>query len=402
MIKLNPLYLSGFGVSLNVDRARLQVKDGIKEPDVEPERLIVQPRNPRFDSVIIDGHSGNITLDAMKWLMRHNIPLFVLDYNGSLLSSTLPKEPTNGPLKIAQIEAYKNPEKRFYISKKLIEAKIHRTLDVINWIGSRYDLPTKNKQIIHSELQTIDKTKNRIGLLSQEARVAETYWNILYDIFPKKLCFNSRIRSKHQNNASDPINVLLNYGYAFLETQCRKALNTVGLEPTIGFLHETKQVKYALAYDIQEPFRWLIDTTVISCLEEKKFNQKDFFRMDNYVLRLKPEAVKKYLKILREKFNSSVIYCGKSYHWDTIIQLKTQQLAKYILGKTKEINFSNTSPCLVNLDEKELRNRILSLSTSEARKHGIRKNTLWHLKKRAKERKPLEVYSKISDKLTNG
>ena len=121
--------------------------------------------------------------------------------------------------------------------------------------------------------------------------------------------------------------------------------------------------------------------------------------MDNYVLRLKPEAVKKYLEIIREKFNSSVTYYGKSYHWDTIIQLKTQELAKFILGKTKEIDFSNPSPYLANVDEKKFKERILSLSTSQARKIGIRKNTLWHLKERAKEKKSLKTYSKVSKKL---
>ena len=123
--------------------------------------------------------------------------------------------------------------------------------------------------------------------------------------------------------------------------------------------------------------------------------------MDNYVLRLKPEAVKKYLEIIREKFNSTALYKDKNYCWDIIIQLKTQELAKFILGKTKKIDFSNPSPYLVNVDDKELRDSILSLSTKDARKRGIRKNTLWHLKKRAKEKKSFKIYSKISEKLTS-
>lgn len=396
---LNPLYLSGFGISLNVDRSRLHVKDGIREPDVEPETFTAQPRNPHFDSVIIDGHSGNITLDAMKWLMRHNIPLFILDYNGSLLSSTLPREPVNGPLKIVQIEVYKNPEKRLYIAKKLIETKIQRTLDIVNWIASRYDISAKNKQIIHSELQTIDKTKNRTELLTKEARVAETYWKTLYGIFPKKFNFNSRIRSKHQNKASDPINVLLNYGYAFLETQCRKALNTVGLEPTIGFLHETKQVKYSLAYDLQEPFRWLVDTTVISCIENEEFSRKDFYRMDNYVLRLQPEAVKHFLELLRIKFNSIVFYKDKSYRWDTIIQLKTQELARFINGKLKQIDFDKPLSNLIRTDNEKLRERILSLTQKQAHELGIRGSTLHCLRKHARDDKPFKVYQKVAAKL---
>jgi CRISPR-associated protein Cas1 len=135
---LNPLYLSGFGVSLSVDRARLQVRDGFQDPDFEPVRFETQPRHARFDSVIVDGHSGTISLDAIKWLMRHDIPLFILDYNGTLLSSTLPREPVNGPLKIAQVETYKDQSKRFYIAKKLVEAKTQRTSAVLRWLDARY------------------------------------------------------------------------------------------------------------------------------------------------------------------------------------------------------------------------------------------------------------------------
>ena len=71
-------------------------------------------------------------------------------------------------------------------------------------------------------------------------------------------------------NASDEINALLNYGYAILESEIRKAINSVGLDYSVGFLHEVNQSRTPLVYDIQELFRWLIDVSVIQLLEEKK------------------------------------------------------------------------------------------------------------------------------------
>jgi len=57
--------------------------------------------------------------------------------------------------------------------------------------------------------------------------------------------------SSHQNNASDPVNLSLNYGYGFLEGEVRRAINSVGLEPSIGFLHNMSgyQTKESLVYD---------------------------------------------------------------------------------------------------------------------------------------------------------
>ena len=70
-------------------------------------------------------------------------------------------------------------------------------------------------------------------------------------------------------NASDPINALLNYSYALLESIDRKYVNAIGLEHSIGFLHEIAKSKMPLVYDIQELFRWVSDLSVIKLLEYK-------------------------------------------------------------------------------------------------------------------------------------
>jgi CRISPR-associated protein Cas1 len=194
-------------------------------------------------------------------------------------------------------------------------------------------------------------------------------------------------------NASDPVNALLNYGYAVLESECRKALNTVGLEPTVGFLHETKQARYPLVYDLMEPYRWLVDTTIIECLEFERFSKNDFYRLDNYVLRLRPEAVKKLLAALQLRFNSTTLYRNKNYGWSTVIQSKCQELENYIQAKRTQIDFSTPSPALHREDSEALRNRILSTSVAEGRQLGITKNTLWYMQQRARAHKPLKIYN---------
>ena len=176
-------------------------------------------------------------------------------------------------------------------------------------------------------------------------------------------------------------------------------MNSVGLEPTVGFLHETRQTKCPLVYDFQEPYRWLVDMTVISCLESGRFCGKDFYRMDNYVLRLKPEVVGKLLDAPRIRFNSPVHHAGKLYSWDTLIRLKAQELANYVVGKRADLDFGEPKPVLHRTDSEAIRSRILSLTTAEARKRGIRKNTLWHLQQRARSDKTLRIYGRTGTKL---
>lgn len=101
---------------------------------------------------------------------------------------------------------------------------------------------------------------------------------------------------------TDTVNTLLNYGYAFLESICRATIDTVGLEPSIGFLHEIAQPKHPLVYDLQEPFRGIVHITVLSSVENKTFTKNDFFLTDNYILRLMTSAIRKLLEQLRLRF----------------------------------------------------------------------------------------------------
>ena len=214
----------------------------------------------------------------------------------------------------------------------------------MRWLDARYGRYSDVQGDFDKELERLEQCMSLPRLLSIEGRIADIYWRYLQQVLPVKFGFRSRMHETHQMNASDPVNALLNYGYAVLESQCRKALNSVGLEPTVGFLHEARQTKYSLVYDFQEPYRWIVDTTVISCLESGWFGKKDFYRMDNYVLRLRPEAARKLIDALRIKFNSPVRYEGRFYSWDTLIRMKAQELANYILDKKTDLDFGEPKP----------------------------------------------------------
>ena len=72
-------------------------------------------------------------------------------------------------------------------------------------------------------------------------------------LYPEFNFTGRKNKSNSRNyNASDEINALLNYGYAILESDIRKGINAVGLDCSIGFLHEICQSRTPLIYDIQE------------------------------------------------------------------------------------------------------------------------------------------------------
>jgi len=65
---------------------------------------------------------------------------------------------------------------------------------------------------------------------------------------------NNKISSRNYNT-SDEVNALLHYGYVIPESEIRNGINAVGLDYSIGFLHEVNQSRTPLVYDIQELLR---------------------------------------------------------------------------------------------------------------------------------------------------
>lgn len=133
--------------------------------------------------------------------------------------------------------------------------------------------------------------------------------------------------------------------------------------------------------------------------ESGRFGKKDFYRMDNYVLRLRPEAARKLLDALRIRLNCPVRHRGKLYSWDIVSRMKAQQLANYILGRRNSLNFGDPRPSLDREHSEAVRNLILSLTTAEARRRGIGKSTLWYLQERARMTGPMRVYKKVKARL---
>jgi CRISPR-associated protein Cas1 len=177
----------------------------------------------------------------------------------------------------------------------------------------------------------------------------------------------------------------------------------VGLEPSIGWLHEFtgSQTRESAVYDLMEPFRWLGDTTTIEAFESGVLDLKDFyFTGDDYSYRIEIVAKRRFLQSLKDRFNSGVSYNGHVLKWDSVIEQKTMELARYLTGKSRLLDLSGPKPELDRTDSLELRKRILSVSQSEMKRIGISKSTFHYLRKNAEGNMPFGVYTKTQEKLS--
>lgn len=188
----------------------------------------------------------------------------------------------------------------------------------------------------------------------------------------------------------------MNYGYAVLESEIKKAINSVGLYYFVEFLHEINQSRTPLVYDIQKLFRWLIDVSMIQLLEEKNIKKSDFIITENYHTRLGEDGAKLLIEKINSNFNARYNYKnGKNYSYQIILQDNLQQLSNFIIEKKKEFDFVIPKMNLNRSGDVELREKILNMSFEERKRSGINKSTLWYIKKNLSEGKTPKIYKKI-------
>ena len=98
-------------------------------------------------------------LQAFHWLSKNKIPLFILDFDGTVISSVLPPMPVKADLRAAQLEASQDARKKLFIAYALIEAKIARSLQVLEWLAERYDI-AKELRIVKREAIALKRAKS--------------------------------------------------------------------------------------------------------------------------------------------------------------------------------------------------------------------------------------------------
>jgi CRISPR-associated protein Cas1 len=156
---MNPLHLGGFDVQLEASNKRsskaLLIRNGRRDGNIG-ERYIFSPHQCPHDSIIIEGKSGHISLRALHWLSGNNIPVFVMGYDGSVISSILPPTPTKADLRVAQIQAANDNEKRLNIAHAFVKAKVQRSLQVLDWLAERYDITREVEAAKHEAVKLPD------------------------------------------------------------------------------------------------------------------------------------------------------------------------------------------------------------------------------------------------------
>jgi CRISPR-associated protein Cas1 len=104
----------------------------------------------------------------------------------------------------------------------------------------------------------------------------------------------------------------------------------------VGWLHEPAASKLPAVYDLQEPFCWLVDLSVIETIAGRQLDRKvEFITTEHYHIRLRPHAIGLLTERLSENFNRAVPFGGQRRTFDAILFETTRKIARNLLGQSR-------------------------------------------------------------------
>lgn len=397
---MKSLLLSGYNIHLQVKENKLIVMDGLGW-NKEPTKMIFNLNMMSYDNIIIYGHSGNVSLSAINWLMKHNVSINIMNNDGSFLTSINPPQLKFGHIKMAQYKAHQN--NRIGIGKKFIEARIKGIESIMKWLNGRYSgiHPYLMKMDFQKIYKDLDRANNDRGILKIESGISDRYRAALKEIFSEKFDIDAK-GSEKVNLPGDPADLLMSlfdYGYAVLESICLRAVNGANLDPYIGFIHRMKLSRSPFVEDLKEPFQWLVDRTIIQALENDLYHYYDFERNEDQTFQLKPAGLGRLINDLDRTFSQTVKYKGRRHQWYVLVQIKTQEFSQYLVNNRKDLDFTTPEPHIEDLDRKELRERILKIPEKDWLAKGYSKSSLNYLKHIARSNKPLNLSKQSAEKV---
>ena len=108
----------------------------------------------------------------------------------------------------------------------------------------------------------------------------------------RRIGVRQEVLRRRNRNAHHPINAMLNYAYAVLESKVRIAIAEIGLDPSIGYLHVCHSGRDSLVYDLMEPYRPHMDGEVLAFVQAEVFTPREFVIDAKGVCRLHPDPAK--------------------------------------------------------------------------------------------------------------
>ena len=329
------IIVDGYGKTVAKRDNQIVIKENGKEEDY----FVID----EISQILITG-KGSITFDALSLLAEYEVDCVSINWKGHVDYMLYAPYRKNAIVRKEQYFALAD-ERSGHLAKAFIKAMIENQRALLGTLGKSRednDVIIKQRYKLLNLLQKLEESPDGksddvcSSIMGIEGQASAEYWTALSDVVDDKWGFSNR----SGRYAQDPINSLLNYGYAVLESEIWKSIYLAGLDPYCGFLHSERYGRASLVFDLIEEFRQqIVDKTVLSIVNKNSVSLEDFEFKENSII-IKDNARRLIISKILDKLGSKIQFNDSNMSYFDIIQYQGRQIANYLTTGEDYVGFS--------------------------------------------------------------
>ncbi|HKJ82234.1 MAG TPA: type I-C CRISPR-associated endonuclease Cas1c [Ignavibacteriaceae bacterium] len=327
---LNTLYITSDDAYLHKERETFVV-------EINNEKVFQAPTHS-IENIVCFGFKA-LTPQLMAFCAENNVGISYLNEYGKFLARVYGAQKGNVLLRKAQYAISDDEALSLSIARPIIAAKVSNYRHLLlrhqrNHPDNSSEEVGASAELLGKRLTNIQQSQSLDELRGYEGECANLYFSVLsFLITSQQEDFIFTQRTKRP--PLDPANALLSFLYAILANDVRSALETVGLDPQVGFLHQLRSGRPSLALDVMEEFRaYLGDRIMLNLINLKQVTIKDFEIRESGEVRMSDNARKALLTAYQKRKQEEIThpFLGEKMTIGLLPHIQAQLLARYIRG----------------------------------------------------------------------
>lgn len=328
---LNTLYVTSENSYLALDGENVVVFENQQELGRLPLH--------NLEGIVSFGYRGTSPA-LMGACAQRNISLCYLTPQGSFLARVTGKIKGNVLLRQQQYASCKDEKISLEIARNCIMGKVFNARWVLERAVRDHSMQIDVEKVkaasifLKSSLGFIQSASSKEQLRGYEGEAASIYFGVFDQlILQQKKDFIFKGRNKRP--PVDTVNALLSFVYTLLTNNITSALETVGLDPYVGYLHTVRPGRVSLSLDLIEELRAVLaDRFVLSLINKRIISGKGFSRKENGAVLMNDDLRKKVLTEWQNKKKETIThpYLKEKVEWGMVPYVQAMLFARYLRG----------------------------------------------------------------------
>jgi len=332
---LNTLFITQPDVYLSLDGDNIVLLK-------ERERLGRVPLH-NLESIVTFGYTG-ASPALMGYCADKDVSIVFLTMSGRFLARVVGMSRGNVVLRKKQYRISDDEKNSALIARNFIVGKVFNNKWMIERMTREHPMRVdvlqfkKTSEQLSVILNEIMNCTNLESLRGWEGQAAIAYNKTLDQMIlqqNEEFYFNLRTRRPPLDN----VNAMLSFAYTLLANDVASALETVGLDAYVGFLHRDRPGRVSMALDLMEELRGIYaDKFVLTLINNKVIQGTDFIKKENGAVLMKDEARKKFVAAWQNKKQDKLThpYLKEKIMWGLVPYAQALLLARYLRGDLDE------------------------------------------------------------------